>query len=155
MKNDFFKPIVIISCLLTTACSVSAPWPDQYAKVSVTPDLSPYTQFELYAQNAAPTDTRQQGRLRFLVASSQFEAYRADGAAIGRLHVQPEECRDDPDAACQRRFVINGRLHSTQGNFSCVVPVRNDTNTGYQTQTLSGLCQSQYGRAYTIQIFAP
>ncbi len=150
MKNNFLGFFVVTSCLLTTACSMPTP----HASVSVTPDLSRYTKFELYAPNAAPTDNRQQGQLQFLAASSQFEVYRTDGIAIGRLHVQPEECLDDPDTACQRRFVINGRLHSPQGNFSCVVPVRNDSNTGYQVQTLSGLCQSQYGRAYTLQIFA-
>ena len=67
--------------------------------------------------------------------------------------MQPEECRDDPSAGCERRFAINGRLQAFGANLSCLVPVRNDVNAGYGAQTLSGLCQSQYGRAYTLQMF--
>ncbi|WP_374320774.1 hypothetical protein [Aquabacterium sp.] len=90
---------------------------------------------------------------QFARGQAQFEVNRADGSTAGRLHVQPDECRDDPSAACERRFTINGRLQAFGATLSCIVPVRNDTAVGYGLQTLSGVCQSQYGRAYTIQLF--
>lgn len=90
---------------------------------------------------------------QFANGQAQFEVTRPDGTPVGRLHVQADECRDDPSAGCERRFIITGRLQAFGANLSCVVPVRNDVNVGYGSQTLSGLCQSQYGRAYTLQMF--
>lgn len=93
-------------------------------------------------------------RSKFLVGSAQFEVHQFDGSLVGRLHVQPETCRDDPDPYCERHFTISGRLQALGANLSCIVPVRNDANVGYWSQALSGLCRSQYGRAYTLQMFA-
>lgn len=121
--------------------------------LSATPDLSPYVRIELYAQGSGASEPPVQLRSQFATGQAQFEVVRADGSTAGRLHVQPDDCRDDPNAACERRFTINGRLQAFGANLSCVVPVRNDVNVGYGAQTLSGLCQSQYGRAYTLQMF--
>lgn len=122
--------------------------------LSATPDLSPYVRIELYAQGAGSIESPVQLQSQFARGAAQFEVTRSDGSPAGRLHVQADECRDDPNAACERRFVINGRLQAFGANLSCVVPVRNDVNVGYGSQTLSGLCQSQFGRAYTLQLFS-
>lgn len=126
--------------------------PTGYA-LTTTPDLSPYVRIELYAQGANASAPPEQLLSQFVSGQAQFDVTRADGMSVGRLHVQPDDCRDDPNSACERRFTINGRLQALGANLSCVVPVRNDANVGYGSQTLSGLCQSQYGRAYTIQMF--
>lgn len=147
-------------CILSTlfiGCASSSPQGSVVPaapSVSVTPDLSRYVRLELYAQNAGPTEQSLQGQMQFLAGSAQFEVSRTDGTPMGRLHVQPESCRDDPSPYCLRSFVINGRLQAKGSNLSCIVPVRNDVNVGYLSQTLSGLCQSQYGRSYTLQMFA-
>jgi hypothetical protein len=121
--------------------------------LSSSPDLSPYVRIELYAQGSGASEPPVQLRSQFAGGQAQFEVTRTDGTSAGRLHVQPDDCRDDANAACKRRFTINGRLQAFGANLSCVVPVRNDANVGYGSQTLSGLCQSQYGRAYTLQMF--
>lgn len=121
--------------------------------LSATPDFSPYVRIELYSQGSGASEPPIQLRSQFATGQAQFEVVRTDGSTAGRLHVQPDDCRDDPSAACERRFTINGRLQAFGANLSCVVPVRNDVNVGYSAQTLSGLCQSQYGRSYTLQIF--
>ena len=121
--------------------------------LSATPDLSPYVRMELYAQGTGSSEPPLQLQSQFARGQAQFEVTRADGSSAGRLHVQTDDCRDDPNAACERRFVITGRIQAFSANLSCVVPVRNDVNVGYSSQTLSGLCQSQYGRAYTLQMF--
>jgi hypothetical protein len=147
-------------CILSTlivGCASSPPQGHDVSAasfVSATPDLSRYVRLELYAQNAGPTEQPLEGQMQFLPGSAQFEVSRTDGTPMGRLHVQPESCRDDPNPYCLRSFVINGRLQAKGANLSCTVPVRNDVNVGYLSQTLSGLCQSQYGRSYTLQMSA-
>lgn len=121
--------------------------------LSTTPDLSPYVRIELFQQGASPSQPSEQFMSKFARGQAQFDVTRLDGTPVGRLSVQPDDCRDDPNASCDRRFLINGRLQALGSNLSCAVPVRNDTNVGYRLQTLSGLCQSQYGRSYTIHMF--
>lgn len=120
---------------------------------TATPDLSAYVRFELYAQNAGLSQRPLGGSLKFKHEGARIDAFLLDGSEIGRLHLQPDSCRDDPNPGCERRFLANGRLQALGANLSCAVPVRNDVNVGYQGQTLSGLCQSQFGRAYTLQLF--
>ncbi len=121
--------------------------------LSATPDLSPYVRIELYSQGSGSSEPPLQLQSQFARGQAQFAVTQPDGTPAGRLHVQTDDCRDDPNATCERRFVITGRLQALGANLSCVVPVRNDVNAGYGSQTLSGLCQSQYGRAYTLQMF--
>lgn len=145
----------LIGCVAPPAQqSQSVPTPLPPGQIlSNVPDLSPYVRIELYAQGAGSSEPPVQLRSQFAGGQAQFEVTRADGSVAGRLHVQPDDCRDDSNAACERRFTINGRLQAFGANLSCIVPVRNDANVGYGSQTLSGLCQSQYGRAYTLQMF--
>lgn len=151
-------------CLVALSASLAgcyAPPPAQQSPVatppagellSTTPELSPYVHIELYAQGSSSNEPPVQLQSRFASGQALFEVTRPDGSTSGRLYVQTDDCRDAPNVACERRFVITGRLQAFGVNLSCVVPVRNDVNVGYSTQTLSGLCQSQYGRAYSIQM---
>lgn len=144
--------------LLVSIAACGVP-PEQKAPVSfrqapsATPDLSPYTRIALYEQGAVATKPPIQFLSQSAHEKAQLDVVSASGVHVGRLHVQPDECRDDPNAACERRFTINGRLQAFGANLSCFVPIRNDVNVGYGFQTLSGICQSQYGRVYTLQMF--
>lgn len=158
MKSKFKALSIAGTCaFLLAGCAV--PTPPTVAQIpppsahTATPDLSAYVRFELYAQNAAPSDKPLGGSLKFQPEGARFDVFQMDGREMGRLHLQPDTCRDDPNPGCERRFLANGRLQALGSNLSCAVPVRNDVNVGYQSQTLSGLCQSQYGRAYTLQLF--
>jgi hypothetical protein len=122
------------------------------SSLSTTPDLSPYVRVELYAQGANASASPEYLLSQFSSGQAQFDVRRVDGTPVGRLSVQPEECRDDLSAGCERRFSINGRLQAFGASLNCLVPLRNDVNAGYGAQTLSGVCQSQYGRAYTLQM---
>lgn len=155
MKNrKLFFPLIILETLLAGCATPPDTGFAPGQPISSIPDLSPYTHIELYAQNAGPSEQPVLMRSKFLVGSAQFEVRQFDGSPVGRLHVQPETCRDDPDPYCERHFTISGRLQALGANLSCIIPVRNDANVGYWSQALSGLCQTQYGRAYTLQMFA-
>lgn len=120
-----------------------------------TPDLSAYTRFELFSQASVATGQSQTtGQLAYLPGSSQFDVTDEAKVAVGRLHVQPDVCRDDSNPECQRRFTIAGRIQALGSSMNCTVPVRNDVALGYAQQTLSGVCQSQYGRSFTFNIYA-
>lgn len=141
-----------LPALLLAGCAATTP-PLATPPHTVTPDLSAYVRFELYAQNSGPSDKPLSGHLAFRAEGARFDVFQLDGGEMGRLHLQPDTCRDDPSPGCERRFLANGRIQALGANLNCAVPVRNDVNVGYQRQTLSGLCQSQFGRAYTLQLF--
>lgn len=142
----------VVGCATTTPPPVVST-PQPVNPLTATPDLSAYVRFELYAQNSGPADKPLGGSLQFRRDGARLDVHQMDGSEMGRLHLQPDTCRDDPSPACERRFLANGRIQALGANLSCAVPVRNDVNVGYQAQTLSGLCQSQFGRAYTLQLF--
>lgn len=122
------------------------------SNINTTPDLSSYKRYEIYSQSTQSAQT--EGRLIFIKNAAQFEVITPDGGSIAHFSVQPDACRDDPSAECERRFVITGRLQAFSAYMNCSIPVRNDVNIGYKGQALSGVCQSQYGRTYTIQIYS-
>ena len=123
--------------------------------LSNTPDLSAYTRFELFSQASVVTGQSQtSGQLAYFPKSSQFDVADETKAVVGRLHVQPDVCRDDSNPECQRRFTIAGRIQALGSSMNCTVPVRNDVALGYPQQTLSGVCQSQYGRSFTFNLYA-
>jgi hypothetical protein len=158
MKIKNRKLSILALTLLLGGCASPPPPPaltpmSPPSAHSATPDLSAYVRFELYAQNAGLSGRPLGGSLKFKPEGARIDAFLLDGSEIGRLHLQPDSCRDDPNPGCERRFLANGRLQALGANLSCAVPVRNDVNVGYQGQTLSGLCQSQFGRAYTLQLF--
>jgi hypothetical protein len=158
MKIKNRKLSILALTLLLGGCASPPPPPaltpmSPPSAHSATPDLSAYVRFELYAQNAGLSERPLGGSLKFKPEGARIDAFLLDGSEIGRLHLQPDSCRDDPNPGCERRFLANGRLQALGANLSCAVPVRNDVNVGYQGQTLSGLCQSQFGRAYTLQLF--
>ena len=152
--NKFASILISLASLVAGCTTPTAPVVEQGQPISSNPDLSRYVHIELYSQIAGPAELPLQMRSKFVVSNAQFEVSQLDGRLVGRLHVQPEACRDDPNPYCERRFTINGRLQAMNTNLSCIVPVRNDSNVAYWTQTLSGVCQSPYGRAYTLQMFA-
>ena len=123
--------------------------------LSNTPDLSAYTRFELFSQASVATGQSQtSGQLAYFPKSSQFDVADEPKAVVGRLHVQPDVCRDDSSPECQRRFTITGRVQVLGSSMNCTVPVRNDVALGYAQQTLSGICQNQYGRSFTFSMYA-
>lgn len=93
------------------------------------------------------------GGVQFQQSAALLELRSAQGATLGRLLLQPEACRDDASAACQRRFVASGRLEVFGTTVSCLVLVRNDVAVGYAGQALSGVCQDPYARTYAIHLY--
>ena len=142
--------VFIGGCAQPPVVSAAPPNP-----LSSTPDLSAYTRFELFSQASVATGQSQAtGQLAYLQRSSQFDVTDESKAEVGRLHVQPDVCRDDSNPECQRRFTIAGRIQALGSSMNCTVPVRNDVAHGYAQQTLTEVCQSQYGRSFTFNIYA-
>jgi hypothetical protein len=144
-----FTVLAVAAGASLTACMTTTPLE------RATPDLSAYNAFELFSQAAVATGKMQaEGSLQYLQEASQFEAYVGTSERVGRLHVQADGCRDNPSPECLRRFTASGRITAFESTLSCTVPIRNDSSLGYARQTLSGICQSQYGRTFTIHLFA-
>lgn len=156
MLNEFkVRTVAVLVAAVVAGCAAPtppAPLPPPNPYTSAV-DLTPYVRFELYTQNAGPTERPLGGNLKFRPDGARLDVFKLDGSEIGRLHLQPDTCRDDPNQECERRFLANGRIQALGANLSCAVPIRNDINVGYRAQTLSGLCQSQFGRSYTLQLF--
>lgn len=142
--------IFIYGCAQPPEVSVAQPDP-----LNNTPDLSAYTRFEIFSQSSVATGQSQAvGHLVYQPKSSQFDVFDEAKVMVGRLHVQPDACRDDPSQECRRRFTIAGRIQSFGASMNCTAPVRNDIAYGYAQQTVSGICQNQYGRSFTLNIYA-
>ena len=141
-------PVSLLVFALITGCATNL-------GIDSTPDLSSYSRFELFSQASVPSGQLQaEGTIEYKPEASHFELHIPTVGLIGRLHVQADACRDNPSADCQRRFVATGRFSALEVSMSCVVPIRNDSTMGYARQTLSGICQSQYGRAYTLNLYS-
>lgn len=137
---------------ITLSACQSTPPP---AGLNSTPDLQRFNRFQLTAQSASGSAALQQrlGTLEFKRAASLFEASNPGGAA-DRLFVQPETCRDDASPDCLRRFVISGRLAIENTAVNCYVPIRNDSDLGYGSQSLTGICQDRHSRLFSLTIFS-
>lgn len=137
---------------LAVLAGCAAPTPPRPAtpQVQSTPDLSRFDRFELVT---AATSMRQEGTLSFRPGAARFDVATAAQPAAGRLFVQPEACRDDPSADCQRRFVITGRIELGEVPVNCYIGVRNDTAMGYSGQSLSGICQDRNSRVFSLTLF--
>lgn len=150
------KSCIFFLCTVGSIVLAQAPQSAQRVSVATnvnsTPDLSLYKRYEIYSQSTQSAHT--EGRLNFIKNAAQFDVITPEGSPIVHFSVQPDACRDDPSAECDRRFVISGRIQAFNAYLNCSIPVRNDVNVGYKGQALSGLCQSQYGRTYTIQIYS-
>lgn len=145
---------VAAACGLMGCAKPPPTTPPPTSPLTATPDMSAYVRFEIYAQSAGPSEKPLSGQLRFVREGARLDVFLSDGTEAGRLNLQPETCRDDPKPDCTRRFIANGRIQALGANLSCAVAIRNDVNFGYRSQALSGLCQSQFGRSYTLQLFA-
>lgn len=145
---------LIAGCLLILALAgCETPPPPPPPGLTTTPDLSGYSRFELFSQASVATGQLQaEGTLKFNPANSQFDVFAGASGQIGRFHVQVDACRDDPSPDCQRHYVAAGRIAVLGASMNCTVPIRNDSILGYAQQTFSGICQSQYGRTFTINL---
>jgi hypothetical protein len=143
-------PVSLFSVALIAGCAPLKP-----GGLDSTPDLSGYSRFELFSQAAVASGQLQaEGTLKYKLNPSHFEVHIPSIGLIGRMHVQADACRDDPSPECQRRFVVTGRINALGSTMNCSVPIRNDSTVGYTRQTLSGICQNQYGRAYTLNLYS-
>ena len=143
-------PVSLFAVALIAGCAPLRP-----GGLDSTPDLSIYSRFELFSQAAVASGQLQaEGTLKYKLNPSHFEVHIPSVGLIGRMHVQADACRDDPSPECQRRFVATGRISALDSTMNCTVPIRNDSTVGYTRQTLTGICQSQYGRSYTFHIYA-
>jgi hypothetical protein len=154
LKKLAVRAGLVSGCLtLLVACAASpeTPMPAPLVALDNAPMLERFARFEIIA-NAR--ELRIPGRLRFHPEGAFLEA-RADGASsAGRLDVQPEQCRDEANPYCARRFTLSGRIPTELGLLNCYMQVRNDLSVGYMAQGLSGVCQDKNGRAYSISIFS-
>lgn len=147
--------LAVAACAAPSASQPTPPGPANAGVLDVAPQLARYTRFEIASQAVVPSgEQRAAGSLDFQAGASTF-AVSADGRGpAGRLQVQPDACRDDPEHGCLRRFVISGRLNILDATLNCYIPVRNDTDIGYARQALSGICQDRYSRVFAISLFA-
>jgi hypothetical protein len=155
MRNPFHSTkaaaTAVAALAVLAGCAAPTPPPRHAApQVQPTPDLSHFDRFELVT---AATSARQEGTLSFRPGAARFDVATAAQPAAGRLFVQPEACRDDPSADCQRRFIITGRMELGEGPVNCYVTVRNDTAMGYSGQSLSGICQDRHARVFSLTLF--
>lgn len=141
-------------CFLLSACQTNpAVNLVQQPQLNAAPDLSRYVRFELFSQAAVATGELQStGLVQFSSTASHLTLLSSSRILLGTLHIQADECRDDPSPMCLRRFSAVGRVTALGSNLNCSIPIRNDTSIGYAGQTLVGICQSQFGRIYTLQI---
>jgi hypothetical protein len=159
MTEQLQRIAVRLGCLLSIAilqgCAVSqngiAPI---LPTMDATPDLSARARFDMNATaSSGGKILSMEGGVQFQPGAALLELRSEQGMSLGRLLLQPEACRDDASAACQRRFVASGRLQAFGISVSCLVPIRNDVAIGYAGQALSGVCQDQYGRSYAIHLY--
>lgn len=135
-------------------CATPAPPPPPprpaAPQVQPAPDLGRFRRFELVT---SATSERQEGTLRWQPGAALFEVATAAQPTAGRLFVQPEACRDDPSADCQRRFILTGRIALGAESVNCYLSVRNDTALGYTGQSLSGICQDRHSRVFSLTLY--
>ena len=124
-------------------CACAAPNPQH---LSDTPDLSAFHTVEIQT-NAA--DARRETVAAYFVP---LGAYLELESGAGRLYVQVEQCGNDADPLCQRRYMLSGDISLRSTPLKCYVQIRNDANSGYAGQALQGLCQDSYRRSYSITV---
>lgn len=141
-------------CFLLSACQTNpAVNVVQQPQLNSAPDLSRYVRFELFSQAAVATgELQSNGFVQFSPTASHLTLLSPSRAPLGVLHIQADQCRDDPSPMCLRRFSAVGMVTALGSSLSCSIPIRNDASIGYAGQTLVGICQSQFGRIFTLQI---
>ncbi len=151
----------VVCCLLLSSmqgCTALEPVPPT-APIVVTgldssPDLSAYSRFDLTAlASGSRPDEKRAGSARFIRGAGLIEL-RLDGdKGVDRLFLQPEVCRDDANADCERRFALAGSVSASGASVSCYIPVRNDTRKGYAGQSLVGVCRDANGRSFSVNLY--
>jgi len=139
--------VVFFSALLC-ACATS-PAPNQNPQnLNSAPDLSAFQHVELTANTS---HERLDASARF-IASGAYLDVLFPAPSPQRLYAQPQECRNDGDAFCARRFILSGELDAFSSQLQCYIEIRNDANSAYFDQALQGLCHDQYRRSYSIMV---
>lgn len=140
---------VLSSSLLCACATPPAPAPDlNPQRLNNAPDLSAFRTVELSINGSGKRET---APARY-VASGAYLDLSLPNASQQRLYVQVEECRNEADALCARRYVLTGELSAFSSQLKCYVQIRNDANSGYLDQALQGLCQDQHRRSYSITV---
>jgi hypothetical protein len=149
--------------MLLISCASTAPPPPPSSTVAVTPPgeflelapaLSRYANFELIANFTATNQIEKtSGLANYDQSSVTFRLTKAPDNLVGRLFVQPQTCRDDPNPSCKRQYAITGEINALGSRLNCFIPIRNDALTGYAGQSLTGICQDPYGRSFTLTLF--
>lgn len=147
MRYFYGYPAVLFSVLLCACATPPASDPNPQ-KLNNAPDLSAFQHVELTA-NAS--HERLDVAARFITTGAYLEVlFPVPGPQ--RLYAQPQDCRNDADAFCVRRFVLSGELVAFSSQLQCYLEIRNDANSAYFDQALQGLCQDQYRRSYSITV---
>lgn len=122
--------------------------------LDIAPALQHYRVFSLVPLANSKTEPGEKhGRLAFNAESSAMEVYDANNGLLGRLFIAPDTCRNDDSPDCVRRYSMSGQLGDTVDNLHCYVQIRNDTNTSYSGQALTGICRDKTARMFEITFF--
>jgi len=144
----FLRACAALSSALLCACAAPPAVNSNPQNLNNGPDLSAVRTVELSANSSGKRETV----AAYFVPGGAYLELQIPAAGQQRLYVQPQECRNDSDALCSRRFVLTGELAAFGSQLKCYVEIRNDANSVYLDQALQGICQDQYRRAYSITI---
>lgn len=122
--------------------------------LNIAPALQHYRTFSVVPLSNSKTEPGERhGRLAFNAETAAMELYDTTNGPLGRLFIAPDTCRNDDSPDCVRRYVMSGQLADSADNLRCFVQIRNDTNTGYSGQALTGICRDKTARMFEIKLF--
>ncbi|MFA9217234.1 MAG: hypothetical protein ACEQSK_09025 [Sphingomonadaceae bacterium] len=140
---------LLVCAVALSACATPPALPPAPPSLSDSPDLSAYRTLEIQSNANAK---RQVLAARFVAAGAYLELEPAPNGASQRLYIQVEQCANDADPQCPRRYMLNGDIQALASPLKCYIQIRNDVNSGYLGQALQGLCQDSYHRSYSATI---
>lgn len=148
LMRSYFLVCTALSSALLCGCATPPAINSNPQNLNNGPDLSAFRTVELSSNASGKHETVS---ARFVPGGAYLDL-QLPAATQQRLYVQPQECRNDSDPFCSRRFVLTGELAAFGSQLKCFVEIRNDANSIYLDQALQGLCHDQYRRAYSITI---
>lgn len=158
-------PVLLASCMgivgILAGCTHAPVAPESNAPAAfagepleIAPALQHYRRFTVVALGSSRTESgERQGRLAFNPDSAAMDLYDTSDAYLGRLFIAPEVCRNDDSPDCVRHYAMSGQLTESAGSLRCYVQIRNDTNTGYLGQALTGICRDNTARRFEIKLY--
>jgi hypothetical protein len=159
MKTHTFLVSVICAFDVLAGCTheptASVPLAPIGEPLEIAPDaLQHYRTFSVVPlSNSRTVPGERHGRLAFNAETAAMEVYDTTNGLLGRLFIAPDTCRNDDSPDCVRRYVMSGQLADSADNLHCFVQIRNDTNTGYSGQALTGICRDKTARMFEIKLF--